>query len=151
MAEKRNVRVLVLEDSPERIKAFKAFFGVHNDFVFDADFTDDADHAVALLQEKQHDLLLLDHDLGEGSNPDPENNGKRFTERVLELEGNILTSFAIVHSLNFGGASRMVEDLRQAGITATSIPFVWNAMNRVMSLYLRQKRLGDVMTRRIKD
>lgn len=151
MAEKRNVRVLVLEDSPERIKAFKAFFGVHNDFVFDADFTDDAERAAALLQEKQHDLLLLDHDLGEGSNPDPENNGKRFTERVLELEGNIFTSFAIVHSLNFGGASRMVEDLRQAGIRAISIPYIWNAMNRVMSLYLRQKRFGDVMFRRIKD
>lgn len=151
MTEKRNVRVLVLEDSPERIKAFKAFFGVHNDFVFDADFTDDAERAAALLQEKQHDLLLLDHDLGEGSNPDPENNGKRFTERVLELEGNIFTSFAIVHSLNFGGASRMVEDIRQAGIRAISIPYIWNAMNRVMSLYLRQKRFGDVMFRRIKD
>lgn len=151
MTEKRNVRVLVLEDSLERIKAFKAFFGVHNDFVFDADFTDDAERAAALLQEKQHDLLLLDHDLGEGSNPDPENNGKRFTERVLELEGNIFTSFAIVHSLNFGGASRMVEDLRQAGIRAISIPYIWNAMNRVMSLYLRQKRFGDVMFRRIKD
>lgn len=151
MTEKRNVRVLVLEDSPERIKAFKAFFGVHNDFVFDADFTDDADRAAALFQGKQHDLLLLDHDLGEGSNPDPENNGKRFTERVLELEGNIFASFAIVHSLNFGGASRMVGDLRQAGIRATSIPYIWNAMNRVMSLYLRQKRFGDVMFRRIKD
>lgn len=137
MTEKRNVRVLVLEDSPERIKAFKAFFGVHNDFVFDADFADDADHAFALFREGGYDLIFLDHDLGEGSNPNPDNNGAKFTKALREFEGSHSTALVVVHSLNFPAAGRMMEDVRQAGIAVVAAPFVWNDLNHAMNLFLR--------------
>ena len=135
MTEKRSVRVLVLEDSPERIKRFKAYFGVNDHFVFEADFTDDADQAIALFQQNPYDLLFLDHDLGEGSNPDPENNGKRFTQWLLERRSNPTVTMAAVHSLNFGAAHRMTQDIRQAGITTYKLPFIWNDMNDAMGIF----------------
>lgn len=137
MTEKRNVRVLVLEDSPERIKRFKAYFGVNDHFVFEADFTDDADQAIALFQQNPYDLLFLDHDLGEGSNPDPENNGARFTSALISRLDTSACSFAGVHSLNFCAASRMVHDIKQAGIATVPLPFVWNDMGHAMGLFRR--------------
>lgn len=138
MTEKRNVRVLVLEDSPERIKRFKAYFGVNDHFVFEADFTDDADQAIALFQQKPHDLLFLDHDLDEGSNPDPENNGKRFTASLIGNPRATQVAMAVVHSINPMGNPAMCDDLRNAGVWCKGIPWVWERLDTITGRLARQ-------------
>lgn len=148
MTEKRNVRVLVLEDSPERIKRFKAYFGVNDHFVFEADFTDDADQAIALFQQKPYDLLFLDHDLGEGSNPDPENNGKRFTASLIGNPRAIHVAMAVVHSINPMGNPAMCDDLKNAGVWCYGIPWVWERLDTITGRLARQINVNAVPMQR---
>lgn len=138
MTEKRNVRVLVLEDSPERIKRFKAYFGVNDHFVFEADFTDDADQAIALFQQNPYDLLFLDHDLDEGSNPDHENNGKRFTASLVDNPRAIHVAMAVVHSINPMGNPAMCDDLKNAGVWCAGIPWAWERLDTITGRLARQ-------------
>ena len=138
MTEKTTVRVLVLEDSLERIKRFKAFFGVHNNFVFEADFTDNADQAIALFQQNPYDLLFLDYDLGDDSNPDPNNNGKRFTASLIGDPRAGQVAMAVVHSINQVGNLAMCEDLKEAGIWCQSIPWVWTRFDTITGRLARQ-------------
>lgn len=148
MTEKRNVRVLVLEDSPERIKRFKTYFGVNDHFVFEADFTDDADQAIALFQQKPYDLLFLDHDLDEGSNPDPENNGKRFTASLIGNPRAIHVAMAVVHSINPMGNPAMCDDLRNAGVWCYGIPWVWERLDTITGRLARQINVNAVPMQR---
>lgn len=148
MTEKRNVRVLVLEDSPERIKRFKAYFGVNDHFVFEADFTDDADQAIALFQQKPYDLLFLDHDLDEGSNPDPENNGKRFTASLIGNPRAIHVAMAVVHSINPMGNPAMCDDLKNAGVWCYGIPWVWERLDTITGRLARQINVNAVPMQR---
>ena len=55
------MRILILEDDGMRVNNFIELLFRH-----DLDITESAHEAVALLEEKVYDLLLLDHDLGEG-------------------------------------------------------------------------------------
>ncbi len=141
MTEKTTVRVLVLEDSLERIKRFKAFFGVHNNFVFEADFTDNADQAIALFQQNPYDLLFLDYDLGDDSNPDPNNNGKRFTASLIGNPRAGQVAMAVVHSINQVGNLAMCEDLKEAGIWCQGIPWVWERLDTITGRLARQMKV----------
>lgn len=141
MTEKTTVRVLVLEDSLERIKRFKAFFGVHNNFVFEADFTDNADQAIALFQQNPYDLLFLEYDLGDDSNPDPNNNGKRFTASLIGNPRAGQVAMAVVHSINQVGNLAMCEDLKEAGIWCQGIPWVWERLDTITGRLARQMKV----------
>lgn len=101
--KRKNVRILVLEDNPNRIRKFKsALIG------FVVDYAAEADEAIQLLSEKKYDLIFLDHDLGgeewvSSTNP---NTGYQVAKVVAEKTGPSST-FVIIHSMNHIGADNI--------------------------------------------
>jgi len=102
------MKILVLEDSQERIEKFKTLFPEHDHDVW---FTYEAQECIDLLDTQQWDILFLDHDLGgKVFCPSDENSGyavacwlSHFTDRMPTL--------IVVHSMNPIGASSMGQVL----------------------------------------
>jgi hypothetical protein len=99
------MRILILEDDGTRVNNFIELLHTH-----DLDITENAYDAVDLLQANVYDLLLLDHDLGDG-------NGS----------GGLVSSFLgnnqdnpnydakiLIHSWNVPASKSMLEDLPAA-------------------------------------
>lgn len=123
-----NPTVLVLDDSRERLKAFRSQLPF-------ADCVETAAEAIALLQQDfTYDYLFLDHDLGGETYTDsslPETG----MEVVRHLVANPQPIRAIVvHSLNDAARIEMREKLRAAGYNAYAGPFAWEAAARVIEL-----------------
>lgn len=138
---KRTVRVLILEDSEERLKKFRAFFAANNHYVFEADYTKDVDQALAWFDEKQYDIMCLDHDLDEAhyaGTLSTTKTGYDFATAICgrpQCQGVVL---AVVHSVNPSGNKNIVMALQSAGITNWSQPFVWESnskLEKMMALY----------------
>ncbi len=99
------MRILILEDDGHRVNNFIELLHNH-----DLDIIENAYEAVSLLESKVYDIILLDHDLGEG-------NGT----------GSIVSSFLcmypdspnyradiVIHSWNTPAAMNMLRDLPRA-------------------------------------
>jgi DNA-binding LacI/PurR family transcriptional regulator len=91
------------------------------------DVTCDVREAVRWLAERDYHALLLDHDLAEEhyftSEPDDERTGYAVARWLADNPTAQRDALIVVHSLNFTGARRMVELLRDAGRDAQHIPF----------------------------
>ena len=98
------MKILVLEDDPERIRMFRVWFKD-----YDMDMTDQASEAKKLLDSKLYDVIFLDHDL----------DGRVFVHSSEANTGYAVASYipksinkgtrTIVHSHNFVGATKMVD------------------------------------------
>ena len=110
--------VLILDDCPERGRAFLARFP-------HARWVETASEAIASLQSLAWDLVCLDHDLGGEHFVDSRqaNTGAEVVRFIVRDRPPI--SQIIVHSLNGPAAARMVADLDSAGYAATQVPFFW--------------------------
>jgi len=115
-------RVLLVEDDEARCAWFRARLAGSL-----LDVTCDVQVAVRWLAERDYSALLLDHDLADehyfSSEPDDERTGYAVARWLAENPTVQRDALIVVHSLNFVGASRMVEVLRASGRDAEHIPF----------------------------
>jgi len=113
------MKILILEDSKERIEWFKRIYKNHELFIFT-----DLVSAKNLIIFQEIDVLFLDHDLEE----------KNLEAVGLGLTGYDFCKFIVenylckhsaifVHSMNPCGAAKMEELLRDNGYEAQWIPF----------------------------
>lgn len=115
------MRILVLEDNPERIKRFRDELRFTKAYV-----AVNARHAIGLLGDFRFDVVFLDHDLGgeENVESDSKNTGAEVCRWVSMHPGNCADTRFIIHSLNPVGAMEMERLLRDAGLKVVRIPFL---------------------------
>ena len=115
-------RILIVEDDETRCAWFRERLGGSR-----LDVTCDVPTAVGWLAERDYRAVLLDHDLAEehyfSSEPDDERTGYAVARWLADHPTAQRDALILVHSLNYAGASRMVEVLRAAGREAEHIPF----------------------------
>ena len=101
-------KILILEDSEERISAFKRALEGHNIVICRAVAT-----AIGELYDTTFDFIFLDHDLGEGN---------RVGIEVAEyLSKNPHNEKVIIHSMNPVGQGRMKLLLPDADVIPFSV------------------------------
>lgn len=111
-------RILILDDSEERMKNFMRRF-VHDTNV-QVTLCMAVWEALRALEERDRfDTIMLDHDLGSGC-PEGDVVAKYIAN---ELPEDKRPSLVIVHSHNFAASERMVNLLRDVGIRACHKPY----------------------------
>jgi CheY-like chemotaxis protein len=110
------MKILVLEDNPERIKYFRELLKVHDLFI-----TKDIQIALDFLRLNECEIIFLDHDLGQDYLTSL-NNGYELVKKIVELELQPYSQFYI-HSMNPNGANRMVNLLKDNDYKAMWHPF----------------------------
>ena len=115
-------RILIVEDDETRCAWFRERLAGSQ-----LDVTCDVRVAVRWLAERDYRAVLLDHDLTEEhyftTEPDDERTGYAVALWLAENPTAQRDALILVHSLNYTGARRMVEVLRNAGRDAEHIPF----------------------------
>jgi len=99
------MRILILEDDGTRVNNFIELLHNH-----DLDITESAYDAVSLLEAKLYDLLLLDHDLGEGNGSGTIVSG--FLKHYPDNPNN--DADILIHSWNTPASLNMLQDLPKA-------------------------------------
>jgi CheY-like chemotaxis protein len=115
------MKVLVLEDDPNRIRTFRFKF----DPSFEVMYVTTAQGGIDLLGIHQFDAIFLDHDLGGEQFVDTENtNTGSEVVRWLRVHGTRNDPYLVIHSLNFPASKNMHADLLSAGFNFVyRIPF----------------------------
>ena len=103
-------KVFILEDLPDRQKAFKEKFKEHQ-----LTICDNVNDSKQLLLDNQYDLICLDHDLGGEAFVDSNYYNTGYTLAKFILENNI-KSKVVIHSLNPVGAKNIKFILPEAEI-----------------------------------
>jgi CheY-like chemotaxis protein len=115
-------RVLIVEDDEARCAWFRERLAGSV-----LDVTCDVGVAVGWLAERDYNAVLLDHDLADehyfSSEPDDERTGYAVARWLAENPTAQRDALILVHSLNYVGARRMVDVLRDAGRDAEHVPF----------------------------
>jgi hypothetical protein len=115
-------RILVVEDDEMRCAWFRRKFAPHA-----LDVTCDVAQALCWLEEREYSTILLDHDLLEehyfSDEFDDEHTGYGVAAWLAAHPDRQRDALIVVHSLNYGGAQRMIELLRDAGRDAEHVPF----------------------------
>ena len=98
------MRILVVEDNPERIKKFKRALIGNN-----VDYTDNAFEGRTLVKRNQYDVIFLDHDLGGESYvpSDHYNTGYQVAKEIQQSQNK--SAQIIIHSCNSTGASNIAS------------------------------------------
>jgi len=119
------MNILVLEDDKYRTMWLKNFYK-HNDCYF----ADNVKDAKKLSQEREYDILMLDHDLGGQTfvDSDNENSGYQFAKYLIESRAQE-KALCIVHSCNPWGADNIGQLLRDNDYRVIMLPFT-NLMYR---------------------
>ena len=118
------MKILILEDSQERIDSFKENLVDHQVIV-----TGSTKEAIIKLKTETWDVLFLDHDLhGESYIDSGENTGYEVA-KFLEENKDRMPRYVIIHSLNPVGSNNMEAALPNA----VKIPFAWTmaALNKI--------------------
>jgi CheY-like chemotaxis protein len=118
----RSGRVLVLEDDEDRCHWFQQQFAAR-----DHDLTCDIAQAIKWLETRAYDTILLDHDLTEehyySDAHDDQGTGFAIASWLAKHPESQPNATIVVHSLNYVGAKRMVDVLRESGRQAEHVPF----------------------------
>ena len=124
----KKLRILILEDSPERAKWFNINFHKEDNDIF---ISDDTKVVIEKLKNEKWDMLCLDHDLGDEILVESgENTGYEVAEWLSTQESH--PDIIILHSLNPAGVQNMQDKLPKA----IQFPFIW------------QQKLEDVINER---
>ena len=99
------MRILILEDDGTRVNNFIELLYQH-----DLDITENAQEAISLLDEKVYDVLLLDHDLGEGNGTG--GTVSSFLRMYPDNPNN--NAEILIHSWNAPASAGMLKDLPNA-------------------------------------
>src|ERR1044072_5671583 len=115
-------RVLVVEDDEARCAWFREKFAGRL-----LDVTCDVATAIAWLSEREYEAVLLDHHLADEhyflNEPDDERTGYAVARWLADNPAAQRDALIVVHSLNYTGATRMVNLLRESGRDAEHVPF----------------------------
>lgn len=115
-------RVLIVEDDPMRCSWFEQKFTSHV-----LDLTCDVNEAVEWMKVRDYVLILLDHDLIDehyfSDESDDERTGYAVAAWLASHPDSQRHALILIHSLNYAGAQRMLDHLRDAGRVAEHIPF----------------------------
>jgi CheY-like chemotaxis protein len=99
------MRILILEDDGTRVNNFIELLFAH-----DLDITENAYEAVNLLESNVYDIILLDHDLGDGNgNGSIVSNFLRMNQDNSNYDAEIL-----IHSWNAPASRGMLKDIPTA-------------------------------------
>ncbi len=117
-----NKKVLVLDDEQTRHDGFNKIFA--QDQVTHAM---DYDGFAEALKSGPHDLVCLDHDLGSTADPDGNvvlnKTGLDAARALVALPPQLRPKQVLVHSHNVIASMKMVDLLREAGISVTRKPY----------------------------
>jgi CheY-like chemotaxis protein len=115
-------RVLVVEDDEARCAWFREKLEGRR-----LDVTCDVPTALAWLAERDYEAIMLDHDLADehyfSNTPDDERTGYAVARWLADNPTAQRDALIVIHSLNYTGARRMLDALRDAGRDAEHIPF----------------------------
>jgi CheY-like chemotaxis protein len=115
-------RILIVEDDPSRCAWFEQKFTGRP-----LDVTCDVAEATRWLAERDYECILLDHDLADehyfSDFPDDERTGYAVAAWLAAHPDRQREALIVIHSLNYTGAQRMLDALRDAGRDAEHIPF----------------------------
>lgn len=117
----KQLKIFVLEDSPDRIRSFGKWFGPGLGMDDPVWWT-----CINTCQDDfefcpPYDVIFLDHDLGRPDLPDGTNDGSFF---VSSVRAYIPTDTPIIiHSFNAAGAERMMSLLRGVTSEVAYLPF----------------------------
>lgn len=104
-------KILVVDNSPERIAEYKKHFkDLNSKTIHSVEYVSTARGAIEKLGSTLYDILLLDHDLtGEGFNSiEDKNTGSEIARYLKDHSGRLAkTDVIYIHSLNDSGASNM--------------------------------------------
>lgn len=114
------IKILILEDNPERQEEFKKNLVGHN-----VEIVDSSKIAIDKLKSEKWQLLFLDHDLGGQVYVESGDNTGYEVAKFLEENKHHMPSNIVVHSLNPVGAKNIIDALPNA----IHIPFVWTKDN----------------------
>jgi phosphoribosyl 1,2-cyclic phosphodiesterase len=113
------MKILILEDSSERIFEFKKRLISH-----DVTYTMDTKECIHLLKEQTWDYICLDHDLTNVFEKPGEGTGYEVARFIAE-NPSCKPRHILIHTMNNVGASAMMLVLGRVGIRATYIPCLW--------------------------
>ncbi|HEV2913855.1 MAG TPA: cyclic-phosphate processing receiver domain-containing protein [Pyrinomonadaceae bacterium] len=123
MTSDKGERILIVEDDPMRCAWFEQKFSGHHI----VDITCDVREAAVWLAARDYSLILLDHDLSEehyfSDEPDDERTGYAVAAWLAAHPDRQRDATIVIHSLNYAGAQRMLDALRDAGRDAEHVPF----------------------------
>ncbi|MDQ3802995.1 MAG: hypothetical protein M3416_03965 [Acidobacteriota bacterium] len=115
-------RVLIVEDDEARCAWFRERLAGRR-----LDVTCDTKTAVGWLARRHYAAILLDHDLAPDhyftDRPDDEQTGYAVARWLAENPSRQRDALIVIHSLNYPGARRMLDLLRDSGRDAEHIPF----------------------------
>lgn len=116
------MRILIVEDNEDRCDWFQKKFSE-----CELDMTCDVNQAVTWLAGRDYDAILLDHDLIEdhyfSDEIDDERTGYAIAAWLASHPDRQRDATITIHSLNFFGADRMLDKLRDGGRDAEHVPF----------------------------
>ena len=124
------MRILFLDDNAMRHKIFR-----RNSIGCSVDAVWTAKEALECLldEEKEYDLIMLDHDLNaetENQLNDDEEDGRYVVKKLVE-SGRHKDVTIVIHSLNADGRRNMKALLDQAGYaTVHDLPFAWERFEK---------------------
>jgi CheY-like chemotaxis protein len=117
------MKIMILEDDPNRVEKFKRSLIGHNVFV-----TDDTKLAIQQLKKEEWDILFLDHDLG-GQTFVQSGEGTGYeVATFLEKHPEYKPKTIYVHSLNPIGAQNMMRALDLPD--KNYVPFAWDVLSQ---------------------
>ncbi|MCI0559388.1 MAG: hypothetical protein MN733_12910 [Nitrososphaera sp.] len=112
-----SMKLLLLEDDPQRIRWFRCVFDT-----WDIHVTNSVSEAIRLCEQNLYDRLYLDHDLGDFKPSILQDSGYDFAQWLAERPALQHEATVIIHSVNPGGAERMWQALSQTRDVAI-VPF----------------------------
>jgi CheY-like chemotaxis protein len=121
-------RILIVEDDATRCAWFEHKFAGRVQ-----DVTCDVRQAIEWLAEREYSMILLDHDLVEehyfSDERDDERTGFAVAAWLAAHPDRQRDAVILIHSLNYGGAQRMLEALQESGRQAEHVPFDYLQMD----------------------
>ena len=124
-------RVLILEDDEVRCYWFQQQLAAR-----EHDITCDIQQAIEWLEKHDYGTILLDHDLTEehyySDAHDDEATGYAIAAWLAAHPERQPDAVIVVHSLNYVGAKRMLDVLRNAGREAEHVPFPYLQSGQVI-------------------
>lgn len=113
--------VLILEDSPARIKLFRQGFIGTSVTVLTT-----ADHCTAWLADHTPKLICLDYDLDQyGTDRKTSGCGYDVARFIAKDAKRFEHTLIIIHSVNAAGAEKMAKTMLLKGISCSRHPFLW--------------------------
>jgi len=117
------MKILILEDCPERTKTFQQKL-IGNDVVF----TTTSKDCIAALESFEFDVLMLDHDLGGKTYVLAGDNTGYGVVKWLVQNRDRVPNQIFVHSINRPAAKLMIKLFEDYGIQAQYVPFLWEKL-----------------------